>query len=130
VRTVTPTEPVRTPTPTTRPTPTPVVSHTPSPTPAPTGSPMAVTISGMIKNADGTLASGVCILTSSVSGCINNPAEQTGGTYRITISARLNQTFPLYFMRTDAATGITWKGTTTIVVKGPSVTASTVTLQK
>lgn len=127
-RTVTPTAPPRTPTPTPRPTPTP--TRTPLTTPTPTGSPMPVTITGTIKNADGTLASGVCILTSSVSGCINNPADQTGGAYRITVSARLNQTFPLYFMRTDTATGITWKASTIIVVKGTSVTASTVTLSK
>ncbi|HYK97697.1 MAG TPA: DUF5667 domain-containing protein [Candidatus Acidoferrales bacterium] len=129
-RTATPTEPVHTPTPTTRPSPTPTPFRTASPTPTPTGSPMAVTISGVIKNADGSLASGVCILTSSVSGCINAPADQTGGTYRIVISARINQTFPLYFMRTDTATGITWKGSTTIVVKGPTVVATTVTLSK
>ena len=130
VPTVAPTEPVHTPTPTVRPTPTPTVIRTPSPTPAPTGSPMPVIVTGTIKNADGTPASGVCILLSSISGCVNNPAEQTNGTYRITISARLNQTLPLYFMRTDAAAGVTWKASTTIIVKGTSVTAPTVYLQK
>ena len=122
-RTVTP----RTPSPTPPRTPTPTV-RTPTPTPVPTGPAIAVTIVGTIKNPDGSLASGVCILLSSTSGCLNTPAEQTGGTYRITISGHVNQTIVLYFTRTDA--GVLLKASATKTITGPTVLMSTVMLQK
>ena len=128
VRTVTPTEPPHTPTPTVRPTTTTTASRTPSPTP--TGTPFFVTITGTIKNADGTPASGVCILFSSTSGCVNIPSEQTGGTYRVTLSARMGQQFGMYFMKTDPVTGVLYKAGITVTVTGPTVTEPTVTLQK
>ena len=89
---------------------------------------MIVTVYGTIKNPDGSLASGVCILLSSTSGCLNNPVEQTGGTYRITISGHVNQTILLYFTRTDA--GVLLKASATKTITGPTVTMPTVILMK
>lgn len=111
-----------TPRPSATPTPTP---RPPTPTPAPTGSPMPVTISGTVKNADGTLADGVCVMLQTGSGCLTTTTQ---GSYRFTISARLNQGVTLYFTRQDAT--VLWKGTVTGTVKSSTLTMSTVTLFK
>ena len=117
--------PARTATPTVRPTatPTPTVKTTPTPT----GTATFVTLSGTIKNPDGSLASGVCI-GFALGACVNDPSLQTGGTYRIVVSARMNQAITLYFTRTDGS--VTLKAYTMKTITSTSVTMSTVMLQK
>ena len=128
--TVTPTvqptpPPARTPAPTPRPTAT--LAPPVKTTPTPIGTAMPVTVTGTIKNPDGSLASGVCI-GYAPGACVNDPSAQTGGTYRLTISARANQSITLYFTRTT--NGILYKASTTKTITGTSVTMSTVTLAK
>lgn len=114
----TPTRPPATPAPTPR---------TPTPTPAATGSAIPVTATGLVKNADGTPAAGVCVIvTTSTSTC----ATTTGpdGTYRVTVAGKINQTLTLYFKRQDGT--ILWKGTASAVIHGTTVAMPIVYLQK
>ena len=125
VPTATPRPPTATPARTPTPTPTPV--RTATPPPAPTGTPIPVLASGTVKNADGTKAAGVCVIvTTSASTCATTTAAD--GTYRVTVSGRINQTLTLYFTRQDGT--ILWKGTASATIKGTTVTMPTVTLQK
>jgi outer membrane biosynthesis protein TonB len=116
-----------TPRPTTPPTPTPTPARTATPPPTPTGTPFPVTATGTVKNADGTKAAGVCVFApSNTSTCITTTASD--GTYRVTFSGRINQTFYLYFTRQDGTT--LWKGSASATIHGSLVTMPTVTLQK
>jgi Domain of unknown function (DUF5667) len=123
------TAPTATPRPTTAPTrtPTPTPVRTATPTPTPIGTPFPVTATGTVKNADGSKAAGVCVFSpSNTSTCITTTASD--GTYRVTFSGRINQTFSLYFTRQDGTT--LWKGSATATIHGSLVTMPTVTLQK
>jgi len=114
-----PATPVRTEPPTPRPTP------TPSPTPPPT--PIAVTALGTVKNADLTPAAGVCVrFTTATTTCLTTTGPEGG--YRVTSSAKVGQTIQLIFTRQDGT--ILWKGTASMVVKGPTVQMPDVKLQK
>ncbi len=126
---------VVTPPPTTRPAPTPTrppstptpTPRTPTPTPAPTGSSIPVTATGLVKNADGTAASGVCVIvTTATTTC----ATTTGpdGTYRVTLAGKINQTLTLYFKREDGT--ILWKGSASAVIHGSTVVMPITYLQK
>jgi hypothetical protein len=94
--------------------------------PVPTGTGMPVLVSGTVKNSDGTLADGVCVMLQTGGGCLGNPTVQ--GAYRYTLSGRVNQTITLYFMRQDGA--ILWKGTVSAIVKGGTLQMPDVKLQK
>ncbi len=119
-RTATPAPtPVRTDTATPRPTATPV------PTPSPTA--IAVTAIGIVKNADGTPANGVCVrLATANTTCLFTTG--TDGAYHVTMSAKVGQSILLIFTRQEGT--ILWKATATMVVKGTTVQIPTVTLQK
>ena len=110
-------------------TPSPTPSRTPAPTPTPTGTPLPVTITGLLKMPDGTPAAGACVFQSTAS---SGPAclvmSATDGTYRVTVSARINQSITLYFMRVSGT--ITYKGTASRTVTGTTVTMPVVYLQK
>ena len=102
------TAPTRTPTPTATPT------RTPTPTVAPTGSPILVTVAGFVKNADLTPATGVCVrLTTATPDCLVLTAPD--GSYRVSISAKVNQSVTVVLTRQDGPT--LWKGTATATVR-------------
>lgn len=105
--------------PTQKPSPTPTPVKTATPTPTPTGSPMPVVLYGNVKNPDLSFADGACVslaLPTSFTDCPSS-IRSAGGTYRFTLSARLNQTITLYAWRVDPATGVKYKGTATVIVK-------------
>lgn len=135
-----------TPSPTPIATPTPVVSRTPSPTPrptatptrtpaptlpAPTGTPFAVTLTGTVKNPDFTLADGACVGVALPADLKAPCTTKTSlGTYRLTVSGRINQTFTVYAWRYDAAAGIVYKGSAGGVVRGGTVQVPDIKLAK
>lgn len=85
-----------TPRPTVAPTPTPKpVTPTPKPTAAATAQPVSMT--GAIKNPDGTYANNVCISLSLGGSCL----DVTGPTFRVTFSGKIGQSVTLYFLRSD-----------------------------
>ena len=104
--------PVRTPTPTVRPTVTPVPS------------PILVTANGIVKNADGTPAAGVCVRLSSISQCLFTTGAD--GAYRVTFSGKVNQTVFFYFTRQDGT--VLWKASASVTIKGPTVEVPPATL--
>jgi len=123
-RTATP-RPTATLTRTPTPTPTPVRTATPPPTP--TGTPFLALVRGTVKNADGTVAADVCVSqTTATSGCFKTTGPD--GTYSFSQSARINQTFTLYFMRQDGT--VLYKAQVTYIVKGATVDVPTVKLAK
>jgi hypothetical protein len=87
---------------------------------------MPVVVSGTVKNADGTLADGVCVMLQTGGGCLGNLTAQ--GAYRYTLSGRVNQTITLYFMRQDGT--VLWKGTASAIVRGGTLQMPDVKLQK
>ncbi len=110
-------------------TPAPVPTTTPTPvktSPIPTGTPMPVLVSGTVRNADGALADGVCVMLNTGGGCLGNPTVQ--GAYRYTLSGRVNQTITLYFMRQDGT--VLWKGTVSGMVRSGILQMPDVKLQK
>jgi hypothetical protein len=109
------------------PTPTRTPTATPRPSPTPVGTALIVTARGVVKNSDLTVAKDVCIRfdTATASCLVKSYAD---GTYSLTFSGRINQTFTLYFTRQDGT--ILWKAQATITVKGPTVDVPTVKLAK
>jgi hypothetical protein len=121
-RTASPRPPTATPTKT----PTPTV-RTPTPPPSPTGSPMLVQVRGTVKNSDGTVAGSVCIrLDAASSGCVMTSSPD--GTYKFSMSARVNESRTFYFTRQDGT--ILWKAQTTVLIKTTTVDVPTVKLAK
>lgn len=124
----TPSANARTPTP--RPTARPTATPTRTATPAPTGTPFPVTFSGIVKNPDGTPASGVCVFqsTSVTPGANCFAISGADGTYHFIEAARLYQTLSFYFTRQDGT--VLYKGAASVKVFGPKVTVPIVYLQK
>lgn len=88
---------------------------------------MLVTFNGFVKNSDATPASNVCVrLTTAAADCLWYTGAD--GTYRLSMSYRVNQTITLYLTRQDGA--ILWKATATMTVKGPTVQMPDVKLVK
>lgn len=106
-------------------TPTPAPVRTATPSPAPTGPPIPVTVTGRVKNPDGTPADAVCVMLQTGGGCV---AATALGQYQLTLSGRVNQTVTLYFTRTDA--GVLFKGTASAIVKGGTLMMPDVRLAK
>jgi hypothetical protein len=108
-------------------TPTPTSTKTPTPTLAPTGSPMLVTVYGLVKNFDATPGSGVCVrMTTATPDCLVLTASD--GTYRFSFSGRLNQTVTVVLTRQEGT--VLWKGTATMTIKGPTVQVPDIKLAK
>ena len=133
-RTPTPIPATPRPTPTTAtPTRTSTPTTPPSPTPAPTA--MTVQLNGYVKNADGTVATGACASitpppTSSTATFDCTAGQvQTTAAYRLTVSARLNQTVTVYAWKKDS-TGAIYKGYAMMTVKGTTVLMPDIKLQK
>lgn len=121
-----------TPPPTRTPTPTTTTVRTATPSLTPTGSPMPVVLYGNVKNPDLSFADGACISLNAPTSIADCPSgiKSAGGTYRFTMSARLNQTVVVYAWRTDPATGITYKGYAMVVVKGATQQVADIKLAK
>lgn len=126
------TTPARTATPTPRPTATPTPARTPTPAPPqPTGTSFPVTLTGNVKNPDLTLADGACVsiaLPSDVTAPCTT--KTSGGTYRLTISGRINQVVTVWAWRYDATTKTTYKGSASATVRGSTVQLPDIKLQK
>jgi len=139
--TATPTPRTATPVPSTpRPTPTaatPTRTATPTTPPSPTPAPTAMTVqlNGYVKNADGTVATGACVSitpppTSSTANFDCTTGQlQTTSAYRLTVSAKLNQTVTVYAWKKDS-TGAIYKGYAMMTVKGTTVLMPDIKLQK
>src|SRR5688572_4760397 len=149
-----PTEsPTPSPSPTPEPTPSPTVEPTPSPVPAtqrpatirpaptatpkpatptpkptvkPTTAPTAqpVTMTGTIKNPDGTPASNVCVSLSMGGSCMTVTSSST---FKVTFSYKVGQSVTLYFLRSDGIK--TYKATLTKTVSSTYIEVGTVTLR-
>src|SRR5688572_24156783 len=107
------------------PTPKPV-TPTPKPTVKTTTAPTAqpVTMTGTIKNPDGTHATNVCVSQSLGGSCLQVTQSST---FKVTISAKLGQSVTLYFLRSDGIK--TYKATLTKTVSSTYVEVGTVTLR-
>jgi len=109
--------PARTPTPTVKP-----PTATPKPTTAAT--PQAVTLTGTIKNPDGTAATNVCVSLSLGGSCLQVTQSST---FKVTFSTKVGQSVTLYFLRSDGIK--TYKATLTKTVSSTYVEVGTVTLR-
>ena len=116
--------PTATPKPAT-PTPKPV-TPTPKPTVKTTSAPTAqpVTMTGTIKNPDGTHATNVCVSLSLGGSCLQVTQSST---FKVTFSAKVGQSVTLYFLRSDGIK--TYKATLTKTVSSTYVEVGTVTLR-
>jgi hypothetical protein len=105
------------------PTPKPV---TPKPTVKPTTAPTAqlVTMTGTIKNPDGTYATNVCVSMSLGGSCLQVTQSST---FKVTFSYKVGQTVTLYFLRSDGVK--TYKATLTKTVSSTYIEVGTVTLR-
>lgn len=112
-----PTVPTATPKPAT-PTPKPTVKPTTAPTP------QAVTLTGTIKNPDGTPAMNVCVSLSLGGSCLQVTSSST---FKVTFSTKVGQSVTLYFLRSDGIK--TYKATLTKTVSSTYVEVGTVTLR-
>ena len=80
-----------------------------------------------MKNADLTPALGVCVrLTTAAPDCLVVTAPD--GTYRVSISAKVNQSVTIILTRQDGT--ILWKGTATATVKSGALQKPDVKLAK
>jgi outer membrane biosynthesis protein TonB len=116
-----------TPRPTAVPTATPKpVTPTPKPTVKPTTAPTAqlVTVTGTIKNPDGTHATNVCVSMSLGGSCLQVTQSST---FKVTFSYKVGQSVTLYFLRSDGIK--TYKATLTKTVSSTYVEVGTVTLR-
>jgi uncharacterized protein DUF5667 len=116
-----PATPARTTTPTVKPA-TPTVKPTVKPTTAPT--PQAVTLTGTIKNPDGTAATNVCVSLSMGGSCLTVTSSST---FKVTFSYKVGQSVTLYFLRSDGIK--TYKATLTKTVSSTYIEVGTVTLR-
>jgi hypothetical protein len=104
------------------PTPKPV-TPTPKPTVKPTTA-QPVTMTGTIKNPDGTHATNVCVSQSLGGSCLQVTQSST---FKVTISAKVGQSVTLYFLRSDGIK--TYKATLTKTVSSTYVEVGTITLR-
>ena len=116
---------------TARPTPVPTatpkpVTPTPKPTVKPTTAPTAqlVTMTGTIKNPDGTHATNVCVSLSLGGSCLQVTQSST---FKVTFSYKVGQSVTLYFLRSDGIK--TYKATLTKTVSSTYIEVGTVTLR-
>jgi outer membrane biosynthesis protein TonB len=107
---------------------TPAVTTAPAPTPTPrpttAATPQAVTLTGAIKNPDGTYATNVCVQISPNTSCLT---VTSSATFRVTFSAKIGQTVTLNFTRSDGVK--TYKATITKTVSSTYVDVGIVTLR-
>lgn len=125
--TLEPTPPPATQRPTAVPTATPKpVTPTPKPTVKPTTAPTAqlVTLTGTIKNPDGSPAMNVCVSLSSGGSCLQVTSSST---FKVTFSYKLGQSVTLYFLRSDGIK--TYKATLTKTVSSTYIEVGTITLR-
>jgi hypothetical protein len=101
---------------------TPTVKPTVKPTAAPTA--QLVTLTGTIKNPDGTPATNVCVSLSLGGSCLQ---VTTSSTFKVTFSYKLGQSVTLYFLRSDGIK--TYKQTLTKTVSSTYIEVGTVTLK-
>ena len=89
---------------------------------------MLVLVRGTVKNSDGTVAGSVCIRLDSPTapGCVQTSLPD--GTYKFSMSARVNESRTLYFTRQDGT--ILWKAQTTVLIKTTTLDVPTVKLAK
>ena len=109
------------------PTPTPKpVTPTPKPTVKPTTAPtaQAVTMTGTIKNPDGTPATNVCVSLSMGGSCLTVTSSST---FKVTFSYKVGQSVTLYFLRSDGIK--TYKATLTKTVSSTYIEVGTITLR-
>jgi hypothetical protein len=92
------------------------------PTTAPTA--QLVTLTGTIKNPDGTPATNVCVSQSLGGSCLQVTSSST---FKVTFSAKIGQVVTLYFLRSDGVK--TYKATLTKTVSSTYVEVGTVTLR-
>lgn len=114
---------------TVRPTPVPTATPkpvTPKPTVKPTTAPTAqlVTLTGTIKNPDGTPATNVCVSLSMGGSCLTVTSSST---FKVTFSYKIGQSVTLYFLRSDGIK--TYKATLTKTVSSTYIEVGTVTLR-
>ncbi len=102
------------------------VTPTPKPTVKPTTAPTAqlVTLTGTIKNPDGTPATNVCVSMSLGGSCLQVTSSST---FKVTFSYKLGQSVTLYFLRSDGIK--TYKATLTKTVSSTYIEVGTVTLR-
>ncbi len=87
---------------------------------------------GNVKNPDLSFADGACISFNAPTSTADCPSsiKSSQGTYRFTVSARLNQTIIVYAWRTDPVTGITYKGYAIVVIKSGTQQVADIKLAK
>src|SRR5439155_11202838 len=123
----TPRPTVATPTPTAPPS-----TPRPSATPAPTA--MTVLLSGYVRNPDLSFAEGACVSIAPPPSTTNFDCTSgqltTTSAYRLTVSARLNQTVTVYAWKKDPASGLMLKGYAMMTVKGTTVLMPDIKLAK
>jgi hypothetical protein len=117
------TERPATPRPTTAPTPTPKPVATPTPKPTATATPQAISVTGGIKNPDGTYATNVCISLSLGGSCL----DVTGPTFRVTFSEKIGKSVTFYFLRSDGIK--TYKASVTKTISSTYMDIGIVTLK-
>jgi len=102
------------------------VTPTPKPTVKPTTAPTAqpVTMTGTIKNPDGTPATNVCVSLSVGGSCLTVTSSST---FKVTFSYKIGQSVTLYFLRSDGIK--TYKATLTKTVSSTYIEVGTVTLR-
>jgi hypothetical protein len=102
------------------------VTPTPKPTVKPTTAPTAqpVTMTGTIKNPDGTPATNVCVSLSMGGSCMQVTPSST---FKVTFSYKVGQSVTLYFLRSDGIK--TYKQTLTKTVSSTYIEVGTVTLR-
>ncbi len=102
------------------------VTPTPKPTVKPTAAPTAqlVTLTGTIKNPDGTAAVNVCVSQSMGGSCLQVTQSST---FKVSFSHKVGQSVTLYFLRSDGIK--TYKATLTKTVSSTYVEVGTVTLR-
>jgi len=102
------------------------VTPTPKPTVKPTTAPTAqpVTMTGTIKNPDGTPATNVCVSLSVGGSCLTVTSSST---FKVTFSYKIGQSVTLYFLRSDGIK--TYKATLTKTVSSTYIEVGTITLR-
>jgi hypothetical protein len=96
---------------------------------------MVVQLSGYVRNPDLSFAEGACVSVSPPpTGTTNFDCTSgvltTTSAYRLTVSAKLNQTVTVYAWKKDPTTGAMLKGYAMMTVKGTTVQMPDIKLQK
>ena len=97
---------------------------TPTPKPTAAATPQPVTLTGTIKNPDGTAATNVCVSLSIGGSCLQVTSSST---FKVTFSYKVGQSVTLYFLRSDGIK--TYKATLTKTVSSTYIEVGTVTLR-